>query len=325
MTPRFEWSEPGTLEAAFSALAVEHAVVKAGGVDLVDRLKESLDAPARVVNLRRVAGLDEIREAADGALVLGPLVPLARVAEHPGIRARWPAIALAAGQIATPNVRNVATIAGNLLQRPRCWYFRKEAFRCARKGGDTCFAQEGRNAYHAVLGNDLCAVIHPSDLAVPLVAHGAAVELATRDRRRAVSLESLYVRPEEDVHREHRLESGELVVGIRVPPPRGRAHYVKVKERESADWPLASAAAVLAVEGGRCTAAALVLGAAAPVPWRARAAEAVLVGSSVDAASADRAARAAVADARPLAENAHKVHLLGVTLRRAILGAGEVT
>ena len=155
---------------------------------------------------------------------------------------------------------------------------------------------------------------------MPLVAHGAAVELATRDRRRAVSLESLYVRPEEDVHREHRLESGELVVGIRVPPPRGA-----IREGEGArvgGLALASAAAVLAVEGGRCTAAALVLGAAAPVPWRARAAEAVLVGSSVDAASADRAARAAVADARPLAENAHKVHLLGVALRRAILGAG---
>jgi xanthine dehydrogenase YagS FAD-binding subunit len=329
MTRSFEWSEPGTLDAAFSDLAVEHAVVKAGGIDLVDRLKESLDAPARVVSLRRVAGLGEIREAADGALELGPLVTLARVAEHPAIRSRWPAIALAAGQIATPNVRNVATVTGNLLQRPRCWYFRKQVFHCARKGGDTCFAQEGRNAYHAVLGNGLCAMIQPSDLAVPLVAHGATVEIATRTGRRTASLESLYVGPEEDITREHRLQPGELVVAIRVPPPpRGHAHYVKLKERESADWPLASAAAVLAVDGGRCTSAALVLGAAAPVPWRAKAAEAVLVGASVDAAAADRAAQAAVADARPLAENGYKIHLLQVALRRAILGAlglGEAT
>jgi xanthine dehydrogenase YagS FAD-binding subunit len=319
----FEWCEPSSLEEAFADLSPAGALAKAGGVDLVDRLKERIDAPTRLVNLRRVAGLDFVRVAADGALELGPLVTVARVAEDAAIRARWPALAAAAGQVATPNVRNAATLAGNVLQRPRCWYFRKEEFRCARRGGDTCFAQQGRNAYHAVLGNDLCAMIHPSDLAVPLVAHGATVELATRSGRRVASLESLFVAPAEDITREHRLVPGELAVAIRVPAaPRGRAHFVKLRERESSDWPLASAAAVLALDGGRCASASIVLGAAAPVPWRAKAAEAALVGRQVDAGAIAEAARAAVAGARPLAENAYKVQLLEVAVRRALLGEG---
>ena len=157
---------------------------------------------------------------------------------------------------------------------------------------------------------------------MPLVAYGATVAVATPAGRREVPLESLYVAPDEDIEREHRLEPGEIVVGVHVPAPPGPSRFVKLKERESADWPLASAAAVLTLEAGACTGASLVLGAAAPVPWRARTAEAALRGGRVDEDAADRAARAALADARPLAENAYKVRLLEVALRRAILGAG---
>ncbi|HET6437955.1 MAG TPA: FAD binding domain-containing protein [Anaeromyxobacter sp.] len=319
----FEWCEPVTLEEALADLAVENAAIKAGGIDLLDRLKGRLDFPQRLVSLRRVAGLEMVRLREDGGLELGASVTLSAVAEHPLVRSRWPALAEAADQVATPNVRNAATVGGNLLQRPRCWYFRKESFRCVRKGGEACFAQDGRNAHHSVLANDMCAMSHPSDLAVPLVAHGATVSIAGRSGRREASLESLFVAPDEDITREHRLAAGEILVAVRIPaPPPGRARFVKLRERESADWPLAAAAAVLGLAGERCTSASIVLGAAAPVPWRARAAEALLVGALVDAEVADRAARAALAEARPFLENRHKVQLLETALRRAVLGPG---
>jgi xanthine dehydrogenase YagS FAD-binding subunit len=319
--PRFEWSDPATLEDALGQLG-KGAAAKAGGVDLQDRLKERLEAPSRLVNLRRIPGLDGVRDAG-GVLELGPLVTLARLAEEPLVKDRFPALADAARRAATPNVRNQATLGGNLLQRPRCWYFRQADFHCRRKGGDTCFALEGRNQHHAVFANDLCAIVHPSDAAVALVAHGAEVELRSRGGSRKVALEGLFVLPDEDITREHRVAADELLVAIRVPapPPGARGAYVKLVERDSADWPLASAAAVLELDGGVCRRATLVLGAAAPVPWRAREAEAVLAGKRVDAAVARDAARAALAKARPLAENRHKVTLLEVALRRAVLAA----
>jgi xanthine dehydrogenase YagS FAD-binding subunit len=322
----FEWVEPATVEDAVRALSAKGAVVKAGGVDLVDRLKERLETPTRLVSLRRVRGLDLLAEA-EGGLEVGPLVTLARLAEDRRVRERWPALADAALRAATPNVRNQATVGGNLLQRPRCWYFRQEAFPCRRKGGETCYALEGRNAYHAVLANDVCAIVHPSDAATALAAYRATVEVHGPRGARRVALDEVFVLPDEDPTREHRLAPDELLVRIRVPePPAGaRSAYVKIVERDSADWPLASAAAVLVLAGGTCRSASLVLGAAAPVPWRAREAEAVLAGRRVDAAVAAEAARAALARATPLAENGYKVTVLETALRRAVLAAAGET
>lgn len=317
----FEWAEPATVEEALAALGTGGAF-KAGGVDLLDRMKERLVAPARLVSLRRVAGLDRIEER-DGGLAVGPAVTLARLAADRAVRERFPAVAEAAARAATPNVRNQATAGGNLLQRPRCWYFRQEAFPCRRKGGDTCFALQGQNRYHAVLANDLCAIVHPSDLATALVAHGAAVELRSPAGGRRLALEALFVLPDEEITREHRLGPDELLVGIHLPAPApgARGAYVKLAQRDSADWPLASAAAVLELDGRTCRRASIVLGAAAPVPWRAREAEAALAGQPVDAHRAATAARAALARARPLSDNGYKVKLLEVAVRRAVLAA----
>lgn len=321
----FEWTDPGTIEEAVAELARPGALAKAGGVDVADRLKERLDAPARLVNLRRIRGLDTLGEA-DGELALGPLVTLSRLAEDPLVRRRLPALAEAALRAATPNVRNQATVGGNLLQRPRCWYFRQEAFPCLRKGGDTCYAIQGRNQYHAVLANDPCAIVHPSDAATALVAYGARAELAGGGGRRTVPLEELFVLPSEDVTREHRLAPGELLVALRVPAPGPavRSAYVKIGERDSADWPLAAAAVVLELDGETCRRASIVLGAAAPVPWRARAAERLLVGRKVDARTAQEAARAALDGARPLSENGYKIPVLEAAVRRAIGAAAGV-
>jgi len=321
----FEWSEPTTLEDAIAALARPGALAKAGGVDVMDRLKERLDAPARLVSLRRLPGLDGVREEG-GELVLGPLLSLARLAEDPLVRARLPALADTALRAATPNVRNQATLGGNVLQRPRCWYFRQEAFPCLRKGGDTCFAIQGRNAYHAVLANDVCAIVHPSDAATALVAYGARAEIAGPGGRRTAPLEELFVLPDEDPTREHRLAAGELLTALRVPVPGAgvRSAYVKIGERDSADWPLASAAVALELDGGTCRRASVVLGAAAPVPWRAREAERTLVGRRVDAGAADDAARAALARARPLSENGYRIPILMAAVRRAIRSAAGI-
>jgi len=320
--PSFVWNDPATLEEALALLGPS-AIPKAGGIDLMDRLKERLDTPDRVVNLRQVRGLDRVHQS-NATIELGALVTIARLADDPLVRSRLPALGEAALRVATPNVRNAATLGGNLLQRPRCWYFRREAFHCLRKGGDNCFAQDGRNRYHAVFANDTCAVVHPSDTAVALVAYGARAVVASRSGSREVLLEKLFVGPQEDVQREHRLAPDELFLSVRVPAPGPgtRSAYLKLGERESADWPLASAAVVLELDGGRCSRASIVLGAAAAVPWRAREAEARLEGRPLDAAAADDAAKAAVSGATPLAENGYKVRLLEVVTRRALLAAG---
>jgi xanthine dehydrogenase YagS FAD-binding subunit len=318
---RFEWADPTTVEEALARLGAG-ALAKAGGVDLADRMKEGLDAPVRLVNLRGVAGLDGLGER-EGVLEVGPLVTLARLAEDATVGARWPALAEAALRAATPNVRSQATVGGNLLQRPRCAYFRQLDFPCLRKGGTTCFAREGRNAHHAVLANDPCAIVHPSDLATALVACRATTEIAGPRGRRTLPVEELFVLPDEDVGREHRVGPDELLVGLRVPAPAPGAGsaWIKVVERESADWPLAAAAVVLEMAEGRCRGASIVLGAAAPVPWRAREAEAVLLGREVDGRAASEAARVALAAARPLSENAYKVRILEVAVKRAVLAA----
>jgi xanthine dehydrogenase YagS FAD-binding subunit len=261
----------------------------------------------------------------DEGLRLGPLVTLARLADDRDVKARYRALAEAAGHAATPQIRNMATVGGNLLQRPRCWYFRSSSFECKKKGGTRCFAHDGENSFHAVFGNELCAIVHPSSLAVALVALGARLRLVGPRGAREAPLESFFVAPETDVRREHALGAGEVITEVVVPAPRGgaRSAYAKQGQKESFDWPLAEVAVQLELDGGVCRKASVVLGAAAPVPWRARAAEAALVGRPVDEAAAAAAAKAAVSGARPLSQNAYKVALLEVVTRRTLLAAGR--
>jgi xanthine dehydrogenase YagS FAD-binding subunit len=318
---RFGFASPTSLEEAVASLG-PGATLKAGGIDVMDLLKEHLIAPERLVTLRAVPELDRIEEKPDG-LHLGPMVTLSQIAEDAAVRRRWRALAEAAGRAATPQIRNVATVAGNLLQRPRCWYFRSEAFPCRKKGGDRCYAQAGENAYHAIFGNGLCAAVHPSATATALTALGARLAIMGPAGRREEPLDGFFVAPEADVKREHSLGEREIIAGIVVPPPpagSGSA-YMKQGEKESFDWPLAEVAVLLEREGGRCKRASIVLGAAAPVPWRAKAAEAALSGRAVDEAAARDAARAAVQGATPLEQNGYKVILFETMVRRAILAA----
>lgn len=318
----FEWVDATRLSDALSSLG-DSTLVKAGGIDVLDRLKEGLDTPKRLVNIRNVGELKFVKESA-GGLSLGPLMTLAEIAQHPVVKQRYPALAEACLMAATPQIRNVATIGGNILQRPRCWYFRDEQFHCLRKGGEHCFAQDGENDYHAVFDNSICAIVHPSAFAVAAVAHGATVQLTSSKGKREVPLESIFVRPEQDVTREHSLAAGELLTGINLPATgaNSRSAYTKLMEKESFDWPAAEVAAVLQMANGKVQKASIVLGAAAPVPWRASKAEAALTGQALTEQTAAEAAKAAVEGATPLRDNAYKLQLIQVAVRRTLMKAG---
>lgn len=320
MISRFEWANARSVNDALS-LADEKSVFKAGGVDLMDRLKEGIDAPARLVNIRTIPGLAGILDTPQG-LRLGPLVTLAQLDADKAVRAGYTALADAAGHAATPQIRNMATVGGNLVQRPRCWYFRNEQFHCFKKGGNKCFAQDGENEYHAIFDNRLCAIVHPSGAGVALTALGAKLELTSKSGKREVAIEDFWVRPEQDINRENSLAPGEMITAITVPKVEGRSAYMKLGEKESFDWPLAEVAVVLQQSAGKISKASVILGAAAPIPHRAKAAEAALVGQALTEESARAAATAALQGATPLANNAYKLPIFAAVIRRTIMAAG---
>ncbi|MDE2465476.1 MAG: FAD binding domain-containing protein [Alphaproteobacteria bacterium] len=334
----FSWASPTTIPEATSAASAIVAeamtapggsttgVVKAGGIDLLDLMKEGMLAPDTLVNLATVSGLDGIAEEKDG-LRIGAMVTLAHLAAHPLIRQRYPALAEAVGASASPQIRNVATLGGNLLQRPRCWYFRAKDFHCLRKGGGHCFALTGENQYHAIFDNQSCAIVHPSTAATVLVALGAQVELVNANGvSRTPLLEEFFIPPERDLQRENDLHPHEILTAIHLPALAGslRMAHLKQGEKDSFDWPLADVAVVLDMAAeGRCIHAAVVLGAAAPVPHRASAAEYLLIGQHIDAVLAARASKAALEGARPLGKNAYKLPLFETLIRRAVLKAAN--
>lgn len=309
-----------------STAAQDLTILRAGGIDVLDLLKENLIAPRCLVSIKDIGGLRTIAEEGD-SVQIGAAATLAAIAAHEVIGRRYPALASAVGHSASPQIRNVATLGGNLLQRPRCWYFRQAAYRCLRKGGGHCFAFGGENQYHAIIDNHPCAIVHPSSAATVLVALGAEIALANADgASRQVALDSFFIGPLTDVQRENDLRPQEILTTIIIPPlpPGARMAHLRQGERESMDWPLAEVAVVLDIdESGQCRQASIVLGAAAPVPYRARGAEDALRGQLIDEAVARQAAQAALARATPLSKNAYKIPLFETLIRRAILAAAK--
>src|SRR5208283_1094477 len=253
---RFAWASARTVSEAAAAASTtvasamtaspdaidrrEASVVKAGGIDLLDLLKEDLLAPKKVVSLNVIPGLDSIVAEPAGGLRIGPMVTLASLGDHPGARQRYPALTEAVRGSASPQIRNVATLGGNLLQRPRCWYFRAQEYRCLRKGGGHCFAIAGENQYHAIFDNHACAIVHPSTAATALVALGATVELTSAaGATRRLLLEDFFVPSDRDLQRENDLKPQEILTAIRLPrlPPSVRMAHIKQGEKDSFDWP----------------------------------------------------------------------------------------
>ena len=323
----FAFVDCHTVDEALDQLTA-NATIKAGGIDLLDLMKEDIVSPSKLVNIRNVDALRGITPAKDG-LHLGPLVTLSEIAAHPEIQRSYAGLADAAGHAATPQVRNMATIGGNIMQRPRCWYFRSTDFDCKKKGGtsEECHAHDGENQYHAVINNGTCAMVHPSSTAVPLLGMNAQVELTSKRGKRQVAMSEFYVAPEKSLINETVVQPGELITSIFVPAPEPgtRSAYQKYGEKESFDWPIADAGVVLVMEGSRCRKAAIVLGVAAPTPIRASAAEATLAGKTIDETLARDAAKAAMQAATPLSQNGYKVQLFQTAIYRTILlAAGQM-
>lgn len=321
----FSLVRPTTLDAARERALrspSDHAL-RAGGVDLLDRMKEGLAAPTELIELRALQGEDgqrmrSIAPRGEG-LGLGALVTLAELAAADALAGPFAALREAAGSAATPSIRNAATLGGNLLQRPRCWYFRNADLPCLKKGGKTCLAVSGENKYHAILGGGPSFIVHPSTLACALVALDAQVTVVG-DGVRELAVEALFVSPKQDPRREHVLGPGEVLYDVVLSPPLPgqRSGYAAVKEKQSHDWPLAEVAVRLSLEAGVMKQVRVALGHVAPVPWRSPEAEAALEGKAPGEALFAEAARAALAGARPLRDNAYKIPLAQGLLREVL-------
>jgi xanthine dehydrogenase YagS FAD-binding subunit len=320
MLRNFAYVRPQSKQEALGHLDSDGARIHAGGTDLLGCLRDEVFAADKVVSL---GGLDELKRIArttDGGLRIGALTTISEIAGSDEVTRDFPGLAQAAGEVASPQLRNQGTLGGNLCQRPPCWYYRGE-FDCAKKGGDLCYAVEGENRYHAIFGGDPCYIVHPSDTAPMLVALGASAKIAGPAGERTVALENFFVLPEEELYKENVLQPGEMVTEILVPTPASGmvSSYRKVRERGSWDFALASVALAVRMTGKRVDEARVVLGGVAPKPWRSTAAEAALAGQQLDAASARAAAEAAVAGAEPLEQNGYKVLLVKGIVEESLL------
>jgi xanthine dehydrogenase YagS FAD-binding subunit len=282
----FEYVSAPTTERAMELLNVASAdasarpKIIAGGTDLLDVMKEGLIAPSRLVNIKANGNLRFLRLGPQEGLRVGALTTLTELETHEEVRQHYPAVAAALATIASPQIRNMATVGGNLCQRPRCWYYRDHALPCARKGGPTCYAIDGENAYHAILGGYLCVGVHPSDLAPALIAHDAQITYTGPEGRKTLPLQEFYVGPATDITRETVLQPNEVVEEISVPAPGpgSRGVFLKVRDRNTWDFATVSVAAVLEMEGDTCRRARVVLGAVAPIPWAVPAVDTMLAG-----------------------------------------------
>ena len=328
----FDYVRPASVADAVAAASEPGSAYLAGGTNLLDLMKVGAARPDRLVDVTRLPGLDRIEWGADGGVRIGALVRNADLAHDPAFAGRFPAVAEALLAGASGQLRNAATVGGNLLQRTRCPYFQDAASACDKRSpGSGCDARGGDTRSHAVLGwSDGCVATNPSDFCVPLAALDAVVEIEGRDGRREVPLDGFHVLPGDTPDRDSVLEPGELVLAIRLPAEAaafaGHARYLKVRERTSYAFAVVSAAAALRIEGGTIADARIALGAVAAKPWRADAAEALLAGVRPGPDVFRRAAEAALADAAPSGPgNAFKVELAGRVVARALALAAAGT
>ena len=293
--------------------------IAGGGSDLLGMMKERLVTPDVLVSLKSIKGLDQVKAAPGGGVTIGGLMTLDAVASHPQIRERYAVLAEAAGSVATPQIRNAATLAGNICQRPWCWYYRN-GFNCLKNGGTTCYSVTGENAFHAIFGGGPSYIVHPSDTAPALVALGATFRVTGPAGDRDLPAGEFFTLPSADAARENVLQDGEMLVSIALPAPGKGAHsrYHKVLDREAWTHAVVSAAIVLEMDKDTCRRARIVLGGVAPIPWRLQVVEALLAGQRLTPELAAKAGEAAIAGARPMAKNGYKVPMVRALVARAL-------
>jgi xanthine dehydrogenase YagS FAD-binding subunit len=322
----FTYSRAGALDDALAALRNPQAKLLAGGTNLLDLMKGDVEHPVALVDITRLP-LADVTELPGGGLRLGALVRNSDAANHPLVRNRYPLLSQALVAGASPQLRNMATVGGNLLQRTRCHYFYDVAYReCNKRApGTGCAAREGHNRQHAILGaSDQCVATHPSDMAVALAALEAVVQVRGPSGARAIPLADFHRLPGDTPHLDTNLARDELIVAVDLPPSpfAGHAHYLKVRDRASYAFALVSVAAALDLDAGRVRSVRIALGGVAHKPWRALDAERRLIGNPLGTEAIVAAGAAAVAGARPLAENAFKVRLAEQAVVQALRIAG---
>jgi xanthine dehydrogenase YagS FAD-binding subunit len=318
----FAYVNPANEKDAVAALSpdFEKSLPLGGGQDLLARMKDYVTQPDRIVNVK--GALESTVTAANGGLRIGAALKMVDLAEHRDVARLYPAIAAAAIEVGTPQIRNQGTVGGNLNQRPRCWYFRNEEFLCLKKGGNTCFSITGENQFHAILGGGPSFIVHPSSLAVPFVAYGATFRILGPNGERLVPASEYFTPPTRNVRAENVLAPNELLTHVILPAPGDlKSGHYEVRYKASHDWPIAFATVLLSLRGSTVQAARVVMGAVAPIPWRSPEAERALTGRAVTEASAAAAADAALQNARPLTQNAYKIQVAKTAVKRAILRA----
>ena len=321
----FAYINPTNEKDAVAALStqIEQSMPIGGGQDLLARMKDYVTQPDRIVNVK--VALESTVTPLNGGLRIGAAMRMVDVAEHAEIAKLYPAFSAAAIEVGTPQIRNQATVGGNLNQRPRCWYYRNEEFVCFKKGGNQCFSPAGENQFHAILGGGPSYIVHPSSLAVPSVAYGATFRLAGPKGERMVAAADYFTLPRQSLRMENVLAPDELLTHVILPAPGAvKSGHYEVRYKESHDWPIAFATVLLTMNGANVQSARVVMGAVAPIPWRSPAAEQALAGKAINEETAAAAADAALKDARPLSQNAYKVDVAKVAVKRAILRAAGI-
>jgi xanthine dehydrogenase YagS FAD-binding subunit len=321
----FAYVKPESLDSAARHLREDNAVVHAGGTDLLGCMRDGIFQVDKVISLSGLKNkMSGIRETSDGGLALGALATITEIAESDKVRGKYPGLARAASEVASPQLRHQGTIGGNICQKPRCWYYRGE-FDCLRKGGDICFAVNGENQFHCIFGGNGCYIVHPSDPSPALMALDAKVHITGTKGDRTVKMSDFQVEPAVDPTRETVLEPGEMVTEIYVPaPPRGLySSYRKVRTRRSWDFAIAGMALALDMEGGKVKDGRVVFSGVAPVPWRSKAVEEVIIGNGLNDRTIEEAAQAAVRGAEPMSKNGYKAPLLKGVVRDELTKARE--
>jgi xanthine dehydrogenase YagS FAD-binding subunit len=309
--PNFSYIQIRSLKEATEHLSSDGARVHAGGTDLLGCLRDNVLGAKKIVSISGLKNLRGIEETKEGGLRIGALTTITEIANSKKVRDHYPALAKAASEVASPQLRNQGTIGGNLCQKPRCWYYRGE-FYCLRKGGTTCYAYQGENQFHCIFGSGgICYITHPSDTAPALVAYEASLRIAGPRGTRLLPIEKLYVLPGKDVKKETVLKPNEILTEILLPPQaKGlRSSYRKVRARQSWDFALAGVALALKFKEDRIEKARVVLSGAAPIPWRSKEAEQTLSGNPLNTETITRAVNAALKKAEPLEKNSYKIPL----------------